>query len=531
MDRLSTLDAAFLHFEHPSTPMHVAGLYLFEGAPEIEGLPGLAGVFRMVEERLPLVPRYRQRVRFVPFGLGYPVWVDDPDFDLSYHLRRAALPAPGGMRELLDYVARIHARPLDRSRPLWEIYVIEGLAGDRMALYSKVHHAMVDGIAGIDLGTILLDTDPAGQPGPPPRPFRPRPIPGSLEMVREVVQRNAAAAIGGVAAAVRRPSSVPATIAEQVASAAGLRRFAGLLRFVPPGPLNVPVGAHRRISLVHISLARAKAIKNGLGGTVNDVVLTAVGEAIETFLRHRNVPHEEETYRIFVPVSVRDESERMTLGNRVSGMFIDLPVGPMPARRRLAAVTRAMAGIKESGQAVAAASLLSLTGWAPATLHALAGRAGFSNQRLFNLVVSNVPGVQFPLYAGGARLLETYPLLPLTANLATVVCVSSYDGGLYFGLVGDYDAIPDLDILARGLRQGFDRLEMAAHTATRRGPPQPRRAVAARLAAEGAARERAATVTEERTGIAYARRTDGKGGRGPRRPGASTSSRRRKTEG
>jgi diacylglycerol O-acyltransferase len=468
-DRLTTLDAAFLHFEHPWTPMHVAGLYIFEGTPEIPGRPGLHGLFHMVEQRLPLVPRYRQRVVSVPLGLGQPLWVDDPDFDLSYHLRRAALPAPGGTRELLEFVARIHARPLDRSRPLWEIYVIEGLEDGRLAMYSKVHHAMIDGMAGIDLATVILDTTPEGAPAPSSRPFAPPKLPGRAQLLSDVVRSGAGSTAGALRSLLQNPRAAIGEVASQAAATTGIRRFAGLLRPAPTGPLNVPVGPHRRLALVPISLVRAKAVKNKLGGTVNDVVLTAVGEAVDHFLEHRNVAHEEQTYRVLVPVSVRDESQRMTLGNRVAAMFVDLPVGPMPARRRLATVSRAMTGVKENQQALAADRLIALGGWAPATLHGLAGRIGFSSQRVLNLVVSNVPGVQYPLYAGGARLLETYPLLPLAANLASVVCVTSYCGTLYFGLVGDRDAVPDLDVLARGLRRGFDRLEIAAHQARDEG--------------------------------------------------------------
>jgi WS/DGAT/MGAT family acyltransferase len=227
------------------------------------------------------------------------------------------------------------------------------------------------------------------------------------------------------------------------------------------------VGSARRISLVPVSLARAKAVKNALGGTVNDVVLTAVGEALNHFLEHRGVPHEEQVYRVMVPVSVRDDSERMALGNRVTAMFVDLPVGSMPVRRRLNAVSAAMENLKEKKQAVAADMLVGLAGWAPATLHGLAGRLEYANQRVVNTVVSNVPGVQFPMYAGGARLLEAWPLLPLSANVALVICVTSYNGGLFFGLIGDYDVLPDLEVIGDGLRRGFDRLEVAALQASR----------------------------------------------------------------
>lgn len=467
-DRLTTLDAMFLNFEHPHAPMHVAGLYTFDAEPVIPGRPGLAGLFQTIEERIGEIPRYRQRVVDLPFGIGNPVWADDPDFDLSYHLRRAALPSPGGMTELLEFVARIHARPLDRRRPLWEVYVIEGLEGGKMvALYSKVHHAMIDGISGMDLATILLDRDPEGRPANAPVPRRAAPIPSAPRLVADFAAEVAARTVGGVATAIRKPLTIPGTIAGAVANVTTLQRLANLLVPAPRSPLNAPVGAARRIALAPISLARAKAIKDALGGTVNDVVLAAYGDAIDHFLEHRGEPHAEAVYRVMVPVSVRTEGERGALGNRVTAMFVDLPVGPMPAKRRLQAVTRNMGDLKQRRQALGAEALITLSGMAPATLHGLAGRLELTNQRFLNTVLSNVPGPQTPLYSGGSLMHGMYPLLPLTMNVAVVTCVTSYNGTLCFGVIGDYDAIPDVEVIADGIRRGFDRLEIAAVEATR----------------------------------------------------------------
>ena len=467
--RLTTLDASFLHFERGHTPLHVGGLYIFDAEPEVDG-PGITDIFATVESRLGLVPRYRQRVVEVPLGIGQPLWVDDPDFDLAYHLRRAALPAPGGTAQLLDYVARVHARPLDRSKPLWETYLIEGLEGRRVALYSKLHHAMIDGISGIDLATILLDPEPIGATPPPARPFRPAPLPSPTKLLADSLVERAGGATKALRGIAARPTGLPRAFAGRLGGVATLRQLAGVLRPAPRGPLNVRVGRNRRIAIETISLARAKNVKNTLGGTVNDVVLAAVGEAIDHYLSHHRIPHEEQLYRVLVPVSVRDPSQRMALGNQVTAVFVDLPVGPMPAVRRLRAVIAETAELKSGEQAVAAQALIGLGAMAPATLHALAGRLEFTNQRLINLVVSNVPGVQTPLYAGGSRLLETYPLLPVIANLAVVVCVTSYCGDLYFGLVSDYDGVADLEVLAAGLRRGFDRLEMSARAGTGRRP-------------------------------------------------------------
>ena len=480
--RLSSLDAAFLHFELPHQPMHVAGLYISEEQPEVAGRPGLAGIFRTVEERLSLVPRYRQVVQEVPFSLAQPVWVDDPDFDLAYHLRRLALPRPGGMRELLEVVARIHARPLDRKRPLWEMYIIEGLAGGRVALYGKTHHAMVDGISAVDIATVLMDFDPAGsQPAADVPAFRAAPRPGGPELLVDVARETASTAIGVAASILGRPRAALSTVAARALQASQVRNLLALLKPVPAGPLNVKIGSARRISLVHVSLSRVKAIKNALGGTVNDVVLAAVGEAVHTFLEHRDVDAPPGlVYRVMVPVSVRDESEKMALGNRVSAMFVNLPVGRMPPRQRLEAVTGAMRDLKESRQAVAADQLVAMTSWAPATLHALAGQLEFTNQRLVNLVVSNVPGIQVPVYAGGSRLLEAYPLLPIGANMGVVICVTSYNGGMYFGVVADYDAFDDVDVLGTGISGAFERLERTAGIRKPRQVARRRAAAAAR---------------------------------------------------
>ncbi len=263
--RLSALDAAFLNFEQQDAPMHVAGLYIFSGKPEVAGRPGVPGIFRTVEERLHLVPRYRQKVRTVPFGLGHPVWVDDPDFDLGYHLRRVALPKPGGRAELLEVVARLHARPLDRSRPLWEMYIIEGLRGDKVAVYAKTHHAMVDGISAVDIATILLDFEPEGRSVGDSDPYRPPPEPSQLELVGEVAREAVSAVAGAAAGLVKQPVAMPMGVASRALRATQLRELTGLFRPAPSGPLNVKVRGARRITLAPVPLNRVKAIKNALG--------------------------------------------------------------------------------------------------------------------------------------------------------------------------------------------------------------------------------------------------------------------------
>jgi WS/DGAT/MGAT family acyltransferase len=450
--------------------MHVGALYIFEGKPESPGRPGVSGLFQTLQERLNLLPRYRQRIQNVPAALGHPIWVDDPDFDLAYHLRRLALPKPGGEKELLGVVARLHSRILDRNRPLWEMYIIEGLRGGNMAVYAKTHHAMVDGVAAVDLATTIFDFDPQGWRAPAVEPFCPRPLLSSQELVGDVVKEAAGALREAASSLLRSPTRAPAQIAGEALKAVQVRELLPMLRPVPTGPLNVKVGGARRIELVSISLPRVKAIKNALGGTVNDVALTVVGEAIHAFLEHREeVVPDDLTYRVLVPVSVRNEEEKSSLGNRVSAMFLDMPVGRMPARRRLQMVQRSMGALKDRQQSVASGQVMELASRVPALLHSIASRGPYASQRFINMVVSNVPGVQIPAYAGGARLLEAYPLLPVAANLSVVVCVASYNGGLYFGVVGDYHGFPDLAVLARGIEGGVENLERAAGVR----PPKP----------------------------------------------------------
>ena len=377
--RLSALDAAFLNFESEHAPMHVAGLYIFEGRPEIPGRPGVPGLFQTVEERLHLVPRYRQRVQKVPLALGHPVWVDDPDFDLAYHLRRLALPRPGGTKELREVVARLHSRILDRNRPLWEMYIIEGLQRGRVAIYAKTHHAMVDGISAVDVATILLDFDAKGWKPEPAAPFRPPPrLPSTGELVGDVVKEAAGTLVGSAGSLLQRPTRAPRVLLEGALQVTQLRELLGMLKPAPAGPLNIKVKGARRIELASIRMDRVKAIRNALGGTVNDVFLTVVGEAINAFLVHRGEDVADDlTYRIMVPVSRREASEKMALGNRLAAMFVDVPVGRMPARKRMQAVTRQMKRLKDKRQASAADELVALTSSAPAVLHALASRVGY----------------------------------------------------------------------------------------------------------------------------------------------------------
>jgi diacylglycerol O-acyltransferase len=460
-DRLSGLDAAFLHLESGGAHMHVAAVFVFDGvAPPYEDL------LRAIDERLHVVPRYRQKLAHVPFGQGRPEWVDDPHFNARYHVRHSALPAPGGDEQLERIAARLFALPLDRTKPLWEMNLVEGLAPGpdgrkRFAIISKTHHALVDGVSGVDITSVLFDTspDPAGRPHAD-RPWTPRPEPtGAQLLARALTERVASPAGMALNAVTRAPRETVAQAARGLSGLGAMVR-AGL-RPAPPSPLNVPIGPHRRYTWLDADLETLKAIKNALGGTLNDAILSSVTLALGGWLRGRG--HETEGLRLkaMVPVSVRAETERGALGNRVAAMWASLPAGVEDPRAVYAAVHEEMRGLKESGQAVGAQTLTQLADFAPPTIASQAARLQ-ARQRYFNLVVTNVPGPQFPLYLLGRRMRAIYPVVPLARNQALGIAIMSYNGRLGFGLLADYDALPDLHDVADALRDAIADLDAAA---------------------------------------------------------------------
>jgi diacylglycerol O-acyltransferase / wax synthase len=463
-DRLTALDSAFLHIEDAGPAyMHVASVMTFEGpAPSYDEL------LESLEARLHLVPRYRQRLAEVPYGQGRPVWVDDPHFNLRYHLRHTGLPAPGSDEQLKQLAGRLFGQRLDRSRPLWEIWLVDGLDGDRFALVGKTHHALVDGVSGVDITTVLFDASPEPSPvSAPEHPWAAAPPPSSTQLLADALLERATVPAEAVRA-VRAVTRAPRRVAEQAAtSAAGVAAALwATVRPAPPSPLNVPIGPHRRYTWVDADLGEFKAIKDELGGTVNDVVLTAVSLTLGRYLRRHGHPVDGLVLRALVPVSVRADVERGALGNRVAAMYAPLPIGiedPEEAYRR---VHESMAGLKESGQAVGAQVVTQLGDFAPPTILSQAARLQ-ARQRWFNVVVTNVPGPQFPLYVLGHRMLRLYPVVPLSLNQALGIAIMSYDGGLGFGLLGDYDALADLDDLADDLRAAIRDLADAA------GVPSP----------------------------------------------------------
>jgi diacylglycerol O-acyltransferase / wax synthase len=458
-DRLTALDAGFLHLERDKgVHMHVASCMIFEGA-----IPPYDEFLQAIEGRLHLVPRYRQRLAWVPYGQGRPVWVDDPHFNARFHVRHTALPRPGSEQQLKNLAGRVFSQQLDREKPLWEIWLVDKLEGDRFALLAKTHHALVDGISGVDITSVLFDASPDAPPPPAPeRPWVPRPLPTGAQLLGEALLERATLPteiVRGVRAVFRGPRRVVGRLAEDAAAVGSLA--SGGLSPAPPSPLNVAISPHRRFDWVQADLDRFKAIKNTLGGTINDVVLSAVSLALGRWLRDRGHPTDGVTLKAMVPVSVRADVERGALGNKVAAMWARLPVWSQDPVETFALVHAEMGQLKESGQAVGATVLTQLSDFAPPTIMSQAARLQ-SRQRLFNLVVTNVPGPQFPLYLLGRKLQATHPMVPLAQNLALGIAIMSYDGKLNFGLNGDYDALADIAYLAADLRTAIESLGEAA---------------------------------------------------------------------
>jgi WS/DGAT/MGAT family acyltransferase len=458
-ERLSVLDASFLYLERGGVHMHVAGLVILDPKTRPDGRLRAGDLAKLIQDRIHLVPRFRQKAVFPPFGLGRPVWVDDEDFDVEFHLRRAALPAPGGKKELADFVQRVHSRPLDRSKPLWEMYFIEGLEDGYVAVLSKSHHAMIDGVSGIDIATVMFDLTPEPQemerrPWSPEREPEPREV--LVEAMRDQIMHPFMSLADGVGRAVRAPQEAWDQ-ARRVLGGIGEILAKGQ---APPGPFNERIGPNRRFSMAEVPVADAKAVKNALGGTVNDVVLAAVAGSLRKLLEHRG-ERPKGSLRAMVPVSTRDASKQMALGNQVSMFFAELPVGIADPAKRLKKISAVTKELKSSHQAIAATRLINTAQWTPPTLHGLAARL-VARQRFANLVVSNVPGPQVPLYLSGAQLVVAYPVMPLGPTLGLSVAVTSLSGTMGFGFTGDWDAVPDIDVLPEGLLESMAELKKAA---------------------------------------------------------------------
>jgi len=461
-DRLTALDSTFLHLEdHSSAHMHVASVMVFDGSA-----PTLKELVDHVLSRLHLVPRYRQRLAYVPLGQGRPLWVDDPHFNPYYHIRHTALPKPADDAALKRLAGRLFSQRLDRSKPLWEIWLVQSMAGGRFALIAKTHHALVDGISGVDITTVLFDTaaEPTGTGGwDSSQPWSAKPLPGPAKLLGEaLLERSTVPAemARGARRLLRAPRRAAGQLKDGLASI-GATTIAGISAPAPPSPFNVDIGPHRRYTFLDADLARFKSIKDSLGGTLNDVVLASVTLALGRYLRRKGHDTDGLVLKAMVPVSVRTKEQRGALGNHVAAMWAPLPVGVQNAAECLREIAAAMAELKQSGQAVGAQVLTNLAGFAPPTILSQAARLQ-ARQPFFNLVVTNVPGPQFPLYLLGRRLQILYPVVPLAQRQALGIAVMSYDGHLGFGLLGDYDALPDLDDIARDLQVAIDALARAA---------------------------------------------------------------------
>ena len=463
-DRLSPLDASFLHLEDATSHMHVAAVLIFDGQP-----PAYDDFVSFVDSRLHLVPRYRQRLAFVPLNQARPKWVDDEEFDPRFHIRATALPRPGGEYELRVLAARLFSRPLNRERPLWEMWLIEGLDGGRFAVMSKTHHALVDGISGLDILSVLFSSDEESGEGD----WRPQPSPGGPQMLGEALWERAtmpAELLRPALALLRRPRRAAERLLE-AAVGVGAMAWAGLSP-APATPYNRRVGGDRRFAWVRTELDDLKAIKNALGGTVNDVVLTVVARALRRDLDRRAFPIDGLELKVFVPISMRGDDQRGQTGNMVSGMVVALPVSlddPVEVLQQIVASTREL---KDSGQAVGAQALTELTGFAPPNVMDQAARLT-TRQRFINLVVTNVPGPQEPLEMAGRRLTDLFPIVPLGKNLGLGVALISYNGAIDFGLVADFEAVPELEELAADFEGAIDELASAAGVSRSSAVDQP----------------------------------------------------------
>jgi diacylglycerol O-acyltransferase len=464
-ERLGAQDKTFLDLERPNEPQHIAAITVFEAGrlARPDGGVDSERVRAYIASRLHRLPRYRQRLAWIPVE-RHPVWVDDPHFQIDYHVRHTALPRPGDERQLKRLAGRLVSQPLDRERPLWELWLVEGLeGGKRFAIVQKVHHCMIDGISGVDLMAILLSPDADAELEPSP-PFEPRPPPGALDLLAGEVGRRVTSLVGALG---RTPSALraPATLAERVREgvAAVSETLSAGLRPASETPINQPLGPHRRVDWRDLELSRVKAVKDRLGGTVNDVVLATVAGALRHFLALRRLDVDALRIRANVPVSLRARDERGTLGNRIALFMAELPVDEPDPLRRLERVRETMARLKSSRQAMGAEVLAAVSEWTSATLLSLAVR-GAARARPYNMVVTNVPGPQIPLYMLGARMERCYPVVNLQPQQGLGVGLFSYAGTLGIGLTADPDQVPDLYVFADAMGKSFEELERLARS-------------------------------------------------------------------
>lgn len=464
-DRMNALDVWFLNIEDHCDMLHIGSVGVFEGPP-----PSYPELLDLVERRLPQVPRYRQRVRRVPFDLARPVWVDDPDFSLRYHVRHTALPAPGGRAQLQGLVSRVMSQPLDHRRPLWETWLVEGLEDGRWAMLVKVHHCLVDGVAGTGLIGTILSAAPDDDPGAW-RPWQPAQEPPRSGLLREAAGDRLAEVgdlVRGAGAMLRRPVTTARMVTGRARGAVELLRIIDL---TPPTSLNGPIGPHRHWTWATASHDDVRRVRAAFGGTHNDVVLAAITRGFRDLLRERHELAGVDVVRTLVPVSIREDDAYGLLDNRVAAMFADLPVGEGDAVERLRLIRTEMRRRKQAGGRDAVALLVDGTGLTPPWalrlgMGAITRVFQRTGQRMVNTVTTNVPGPPIPLYLLGRRLEEIYPYVPIAEAIRIGVAIYTYDGQVTFGLTGDEATTEDLDVLARGIEDGMLELVRAAEHRT-----------------------------------------------------------------
>jgi WS/DGAT/MGAT family acyltransferase len=470
-DRLTALDHSFLLFEKPNAYMHVASTQIFEMGPlrTPDGGVDAEAIKRAVADSLHRIPRYRQKLMTIPIE-GRPVWVDDPTFNIDYHIRHTSLPRPGSDRQLKRLSARVMQQHLDRQRPLWEIWIVEGLEGDRFAMISKVHHCMIDGVSGVDLLRILMAPTPDHEIPEPP-PYIPRPAPSGTELLIDELRRRLTLplqAIGDIGEFLTEARDVRRDLASRLRSVSNV--LGRTLRSTSETPLNRPIGPHRRFDWFAMDLAEIKSLRRALGGSLNDIVLTVVAGAVRRFLQGRQCDPDELEFRVMAPVSVRSAEEQGTLGNRVSAWIIDLPIDERDPKVQLAKISEQTAELKASKEAVAAELLTQAAEFTPTALLALGARNA-TRALPFNLVVTNVPGPQQPMYMLGARMLDIYPHVPLIDYLCLGIALMSYDGKLHWGFNADYDTLPDLHPFVEDVQAVYAELsELAGRVSDPPGP-------------------------------------------------------------
>jgi WS/DGAT/MGAT family acyltransferase len=458
-DRLTALDESFLALEDANVHMHVGSVGIFDAGPLLgpEGALDMESILALSEWSLLRAPRFRQRLAWIP-GFGNPVWVDDVHFNSGYHLRHTSLPAPGDERQLKRLAGRIMSQQLDRAKPLWEMWFVEGLEGDRFAVITKVHHCMIDGVSASDLLSAFMGANPDHRPSAVKAPWVPRPAPSGAVLFRNELMRRASVPLRGLELARSVAREPVARLRELASGIEGIREtITRGFSSASDTPLNEPIGPHRRFDWFRFELDDVKEVKERNACTLNDVVLATVSLGIRAFLRGRDVDVDELDFRALVPVNIRRPEEQGALGNRVAFLTVSLPVGEADPHKCLTEVSRTMQEQKASPQ-VAGAELLELLtdALAPGLMGGLTRLA--TRSRPYNIVVTNVPGPTLSTYMLGAQLLETYPLVPLFSNQAAGIALFSYDGGLYWGLNADWESIPDLHDLVRELKLAFESL-------------------------------------------------------------------------